>query len=143
MTAIALSQFDGSRQLLKIDLVSGARKLIPAQADSDTAFGMFDAENGQHYLALVATPDGPLLMFKDAQYRPQLGRTRIDITDGLNYSHCRILHDGALVVELAYQIKHGIGLHPYNRDREDIDFYYWLSRHIGDPDLYATYTRLP
>lgn len=143
MTSVALSQFDGTRQLLEIDLASGARQLIDADADSDTAFGLFDAESGQHFLALVATPRGPLLMFKDAQYFPQLGKTSIVITDGLAYSHCRILHDGALVVELAYQRKHGIGLHPYNRTREDIDFYYWLSKNIGNPALYATYTRTP
>jgi hypothetical protein len=143
MTAITLSQFDGTRQLLQIDLVSGEQQIIPAAADRDTAFGMFEAEDNQHFLALLATPDGPLLLFKDCQYRPQLDKTSITITDGPAYSHCCILHDGALVVELAYQSKHGIGLHPYNRDREDIDFYYWLNQHIGSPALYATYTRMP
>lgn len=143
MTSVTLSQFDGTQQLLKIDLASGTRQIIPAAAGSDTAFGMFEAEDNQHFLALLATPDGPLLLFKDCQYRPQLDKTSIAITDDENHSCCRILHDGALVTELAYQRKHGIGLHPYNRDREDIDFFYWLSQHIGSPALYATYTRMP
>ncbi len=142
MTAIALSQFDGTQQL-KIDLSTGDRQIIPVAATGDNAFGMFDAEDGQQLLALLATQDGPLLIFQDAQHRPQLGKTSIAIIDEGDSSHCRILHDGALVMELAYQRKHGIGLHPYNRSREDIDFYYWLSKNIGNPALYATYTRTP
>jgi hypothetical protein len=143
MTSITLSQFYGTQQLLKIDLASGTRQIIPAAAGCDTAFGMFEAEDSQHFLALLAKPDGPLLIFQDGQHGPQLGKTSIAIIDEGDYSHCRILHEGALVMELAYQCKHGIGLNPYNRTREDIDFYYWLSKNIGNPALYATYTRTP
>lgn len=143
---IAVSQFDGTVNLLKMDLSSGTREIIPADAvaEDDVSFGLFEIEKNApepDYLALLATPDGPLLVFKDGQYYPDLEQTRIEITGDGQYSHIRIFDDGDIVFGMFYEDKFGIGLHPYNRTREDIDFYYWLSKKINDPKFYTTYTK--
>lgn len=143
---IAISQFDGTANLLKMDLAAGVGEIIPvnAVAEEDVSFGLFEAEQNRpelDYLALLATPDGPLLVFKDGQYYPDCEQTRIEITGDGKHSHIRILHDGDVVFGMFYEDKFGIGLHPYNRTREDIDFYYWLGKKINDPKFYATYTK--
>ncbi|MYN19495.1 hypothetical protein GTP81_22385 [Rugamonas sp. FT107W] len=143
---VAVSQFDATVNLLKMDLVSGTGEIIPADAvaEGDVSFGLFEVEksaSGLDYLALLATPDGPLLVFKDGRYRPNLERTRIEITGDGKCSAIRIFDGGDVVFGLSYEDKFGIGLHPYNRTREDIDFYYWLSKKINDAKFHATYTR--
>lgn len=143
---IAVSQFDGTVNLLKLNLISGEREIIAADTvnEDHVSFGLFELESEQpklEYLALLATPDGPLLVFDDDVYYPEPGKTTIDITDDGNHSHFKLMDDGELVFGLFYESKFGIGLHPYNRTREDIDFYYWLSKKISDPKFYTTYTK--
>jgi hypothetical protein len=143
---IAISQFDGSVKLMKIDLSTGERKIVPAHEvnEDKVTFGLFEAEADDKLaesIALVGTPDGPLLVFNDTLYHPSAEETTVDIVDQEDYSHFRILHDGEPIFGMFYKPKFGIGLHPYNRNREDIDFYFWLKDKINSPRFYETYTR--
>jgi hypothetical protein len=145
-TTIAISQFDGSVKLLRVCLATGERDLIPANEihEDEIAFGLFDfekSETGLDSVALVATPEGPLFFLKNMQYRPALNKTKIKIDSDGNYFHFQILHEENHIFGLFYKEKSGIGLHPYNRSREDIDFYYWLCKKINMPQFYQTYTR--
>lgn len=142
---IAISQFDGTVKLMKIELSTGKREIVAAkEIDEDKiAFGLFEVEESNNLaesIALVATPDGPLLIFNDTLYRPGV-ETTVDVVDQGDFSHFRILHDGKPVFGMFYKEKFGIGLHPYNRNREDIDFYFWLKNKINEPKFYQTYTR--
>lgn len=72
---IATGQFDGSVNLMKIDLTTGAREIVPMgeTGEEKVAFALFEDEEGIHHsesIALVATPDGPLLIFNGTLYRP-------------------------------------------------------------------------
>jgi hypothetical protein len=143
---ITIGQFDGDAELLKIDLSTGEASLVPAHNfdKSKICFGMYESEkNGSSldYVALIATAEGPLLFLKTLQYRPEIGKTQIKIQDDDEYCSFRVLHAGQPVFGCFYERKFGIGLHPYNRGREDVDFYYWLSKHITDPKLYKVYSR--
>lgn len=143
---IALHQYDGSVELMKIDLSTGASEIGPSKESSEEkiAFGMFELEEGNQppqALALLATPDGPLLIFNGTMYRPNACETRAEITEQGEFSHFRILHLGAPVFELSYKEKFGVGLHPFAQDREDIDFYFWLKNKINEPKFYQAYTR--
>jgi hypothetical protein len=143
---IAISQFDGTVKLMKIELSTGAREIVPAKdiGEEKITFGMFEVEESNHRsesIALVATPQGPLLIFNDTLYRPNAAQTKVDIADDKEISHFRILHQGTPIFGLFYKEKFGIGLHPYNRDREDIDFYFWLKNKINEPKFYKAYTR--
>ncbi|WP_374584547.1 hypothetical protein [Pseudoduganella sp.] len=136
---IALAQFDGTAQLLEIQFATGERQLVAAQqvAPEKIAFGLYDTET----VALVATPGGPLLVLDQAFYRPAIGATVAELLDEGDSSRFRLLHAGKLVFELVYEAKFGTGLHPYNRSREDIDFYFWLKGKVTDPAFYQAYTR--
>ena len=140
---IAINQFDGTVKLLKIELSTGNRHVIPAEGVDKTsiAFGLFEMESESETVALLATPGGPLLFLKDLQYRPEIGKTKIEVTDDGGFSHFQVFHDGGIVFSLFYKEKFGIGLHPYNNNREDIDFYYWLEKNHNDPKFYKVYTK--
>ncbi len=143
---IAISQFDKPVNLLRFDLSTGERKVISfADVDrNDVTFGLFDFEENENDLntvALIATPTGPLLLLKNIQYRPEINKTEIKISNHEKFFHFQIFHEKKHIFGLFYQEKFGIGLHPYNNTREDIDFYYWLCQNINNPLLYKTYTR--
>jgi len=82
-----------------------------------------------------------LLYLDDLRYVPKIHRTKIEIKDDESISSFRILHDAQLIFELFFKAKCGIGLHPYNNTREDIDFYFWLGKNINDPEFYKAYTK--
>lgn len=141
-----INQFDNDVNLLKLNLLTGDAQLISTnKIDEDQiSFGMFEIENHELHIdivALLATPDGPLLFLNGSQYRPEIGKTKISVKDDENLSHLLISHEGHPIFGIFYEKKFGIGLHPYHKNREDIDFYYWLSRKISDPKLYAVYTK--
>jgi hypothetical protein len=143
---VAVHQFDGSVKLLKIDLGTGERQVVPHEAvdEKNVTFGMFEVEKVEPELetvALLATPEGPLLVLKDLQFRPDIQKTRIEIKDDGQFSHFLVLDNGEPVFGLFYEPKFGIGLHPYLHERQDFDFYYWLSKNINNPKLYQSYTR--
>lgn len=92
-------------------------------------------------VVLLATPDGPLLFLNGNQYCPEKGKTKISINDDENLSHLLVSHEGRPIFGLFYEKKFGIGLHPYNKTREDIDFYYWLCTKISNPKFYEVYTK--
>lgn len=143
---IAIRQFDGATELLKVDLSTGGYGIVSAQeiGKEKIAFGLFEREDGSRspvFLALVATPDGPLLISNGIRYQPLIGKTQAVIVDHDGGSQFRLLHEGSPVLEIAYQEKWGIGLHPYANNREDIDFYFWLAGQIDQPKLYQAYTR--
>ena len=143
---VAVSQFDGTTNLLKIELPTGNRELIKASNVDENlvSFGLFEYEmdgSVMQTVALLATPEGPKLYLNDLEYRPQIYKTKIEVKDEDDFSHFRVLHDDRVVFGLFYRKKFGIGLHPYNNTREDIDFYYWLSIKINDTKFYQTYTR--
>ena len=144
--SIAISQFDGAVKLLKIDMVTGNRKVISVNelSENQLCFGMFESEkvgSNLESVALVASPEGPLLLLNDFQYRPQIDKTRITVRDDGEFSHFRVLHEGECIFGLFYREKFGVGLHPYNNSREDVDLYYWLSKNINNPKLYEIYTK--
>ncbi|WP_157174278.1 hypothetical protein [Herbaspirillum sp. GW103] len=143
---IALAQFDSSVRLLLIDLAGLERQLIPA-ATIDTkkiCFGFYEMESESPALntvALFATPEGPVMLLNDRLYPLSLGKTKIKISDDGKHTHFRVLHENQHIFGMFMEPKFGIGLHPYSNEREDIDFYYWLSTKVGNPDFYSTYTR--
>lgn len=141
-----ISQFDGEVNLLKLNLHMGSGQLISTdKVDEDQiSFGMFEIENHETHVDLVAllgTPDGPLLFLNGNQYRPEIGKTTISIKDDENLSRFVISHEGLPIFRMFYEKKFGTALHPYNINREDFDFYYWLYKKILEPELYAVYTR--
>jgi len=141
-----ISRFDNDTSLLKLDLSTGAGQLISADDinEDQISFGMFEIEKRQPHsdiVALVATATGPLLFLNEMQYALAMGKTKISIKDDEIFSHFSISHDGRPVFGLFYEKKFGIGLHPYNKSREDIDFYYWLYKNIMNPNLYTIYTK--
>jgi hypothetical protein len=143
---VAVEQFDGSVELLKIDLATGERQIVAHDEldEKDVAFGMFEVEKIEpevESVALLATPEGPLLILNDLQYRPDIQNTRIEVKDDGKFSHFLVLDDGEPVFGLFYEKKFGIGINPYLNEREDIDFYYWLSKNINNPKLYQVYTK--
>jgi hypothetical protein len=143
---VAVRQFDGSVELLKIDIMSGEREIIPFSAveKNRVAFGFFEIEKNEAELdtvALVATPDGPLFFLKDLKYFPEIKKTKIKINQDGDFFHFQILHEGHHVFGLFYEEKFGIGLHPFIHTREDFDFYYWLRTIIDNPEFYQKYTR--
>lgn len=143
---VAVSQFDGTVKLLTIDLSTGERQVISADVvnEDDITFGLFEVEQSEAELnsvALLATPEGPLLFLKDIRYQPDIKKTKIKIEDNGDFLHFQILHEENHVFGLFYEEKFGIGLHPYNTSREDIDFYYWLCKKINMPQFYQTYTK--
>lgn len=144
--SVLLSQFDGEVKYLKIKLSTGDAQIIPAsEIDKDkVTFGMFECEesaSGLNCVALLATPQGPLMLLNDTRLYPDADKTKIKIKDDEDLSHFLVLHEGEQIFGLFYEKKFGIGLHPYNNTREDIDFYYWLSKNIGNPKLYKIYTK--
>lgn len=143
---VALRQFDGGVKLLKIELWRGMRELVSIDevAKHKITFGTFECEQTGPVLqsvALIATPAGPLLYLDDLRYVPKIHRTKIEIKDDESISSFRILHDAQLIFELFFKAKCGIGLHPYNNTRKDIDFYFWLGKNINDPEFYKAYTK--
>lgn len=131
---------------MKIDLSTLAREIVPAQemGEEKIAFGMFETEESNDptaFLALLATPDGPLLILNDTLYRPNAKETTVEIANQGEFSHFRILHQGTPIFTMTYREKFGIGLHPFVQGREDIDFYLWLKNKINEPNLYRAYTR--
>jgi hypothetical protein len=145
-TTVVVGQFDGSVKLLRIDLSTAEREVISADEvdENEIAFGLFEVEKSEtdlNSVALLATPDGPLLLLKERQYRPDISKTKIKIkTDG-QFPHFQIFHEQNPIFGLFYGEKSGIGLHPYNNTREDIDFYYWLCKKISTPQFYQAYTK--
>jgi len=143
---VAISQFDGTSKVLKIDVGSGVGEIFSSDEipEDDISFGLFDiyeVNEKSNFIALLATGDGPLLFFNEIKYRPELGKTKVSIKDDNQTSHFLILHEGSPVFGLFYERKFGIGLHPYNRERDDIDFYYWLKTKVINPKFYEVYTK--
>jgi hypothetical protein len=143
---VVLRQFDGDVKLLKIELSSGIRELVNIDevARNKITFGTFESERNSPILesvALIATPEGPLLYLNDLKYVPEINRTKVEVEDDGKISSFRILHEDKFIFGLFFEEKFGIGLHPYNNAREDIDFYFWLSKNIDDPGFYKAYTR--
>ena len=141
-----ISQFDNDVNLLKLNLSTGSGQLILSENinEDQISFGMFEIENHELHIdliALLATPDGPLLFLNGNQYRPEIGKTKISIKNEENLSHFLISHEGRPIFGISYEKKFGIGLYPYNKSREDIDFYYWLCKNISNSKLYAVYTK--
>jgi len=143
---IAIRQFDGCTKLLKVDLSTGRHEIVlPDEVDKEKiTFGLFEIEEGNHspeFVALVATPDGPLLISTGLLYRPLIAKTQAVIVDQDRRSQFRLLHEGTPVIDFSYDEKWGIGLHPFANSRNDIDFYFWLAGHIDKPNFYQAYTR--
>jgi hypothetical protein len=143
---VAVHQFDGNVRLLKMDLASGEREIVPRGEVDETqlTFGMFEAEKYEAErmsVALLATPEGPLLILNKLQFRPDVRNTRIEVNDGGQFPHFLVFDEGEPVFDLFYEHKFGIGLHPYLHERADVDFYYWLSKNINNPELYQAYTK--
>lgn len=83
---VAINRFDNDANLLRLDLSTGAGKLMPRDGidEDQISFGMFEVENHAAHadiIALLATPDGPLLFLNGNQYRPETGKTKISIKD--------------------------------------------------------------
>lgn len=143
---VAVRQFDGTVELLKINFATGEREIIPFNdiEKNKIAFGFFEIEKDKselHTAALIATPEGPLFFLKDLKYFPKMGKTKIKINPNGDFFHFQIFHDGQHVFGMFYEEKFGIGLHPFINSREDCDFYYWLSTIIDNPEFYQKYTR--
>lgn len=143
---VALSQFDGTSRVLKIDVGTGVGEIFSSDTvpEDNISFGLFDTyeiNEESKFVALLATDDGPLLFFNEIKYRPELGKTTISIKDDDKTSHFLVLHKGSPIFGLFYESKYGIGLHPYNRERDDIDFYYWLKTKVANPKFYEVYTK--
>lgn len=146
MNHIALAQFDSSARLLLIDLVALERRLVSEASVNPRriCFGFFEVESEAPALttvALFATPKGPVLLLNDLLYPMSLGKTKIRLSDIEKKTHFRLLHEDQHVFEMWIEPKFGIGLHPYNNEREDIDFYFWLSKQVDNPAFYSTYTK--
>ena len=144
--SVAVRQFDGTVELLKIDFITGEREIIPFDSiEKDRiAFGFFEVEKKEtepETVALMATPEGPLFFLKDVKYFPKIGKTKIKIKSDENFFHFQILHEGNHIFGMFYEEKFGIGLHPFISTREDCDFYYWISTIIDNPEFYEKYTR--
>ena len=144
--SVVINQFDGTTKLLRVDIKTGRREIVSADkfANDKFSFGLFEVEReGENIesVALLATPDGPLLFLNEMQYRPEINKTKIKLRDDGKFSNFRILHEENFIFGLFYEQKFGIGLHPYNNNREDIDFYYWLSKNINNPKFYEIYTK--
>jgi len=143
---IAVRQFDGSAKLLKVDLSSGAYELLSSEGvgEEEITFGLFEIEENNlspKFIAVIATPEGPKLISDGMLYRPDIASTTAVIIDDSTKSIFRILHEGSPIFEMPYSEKWGIGLHPFARNREDVDLYFWLKGHIDSPDFYLAYTR--
>ncbi len=143
---VALGQFDGTVKLLRLNLANGERAIISSDGveSSKIARGMYDAEGEgaeMETVAMVATPEGPLLMLQDRPYRPSVDDTKIVVQDDGQLCHFTVFDQDEPIFGLFYEPKFGIGLHPYANEREDIDFYYWLSKNINDPHLHQVYTQ--
>lgn len=144
--SVLLSQFDGQVEFLKIKFSTGDAQIISAsEIDKDkVSFGMFEYEenaSGLNCVALLATPQGPLMFLNHMRLYPKADKTTVEIKDDENLSHILVLHETRPIFGLFYESKFGIGLHPYNSARRDIDFYYWLSENIGDPKMYEIYSK--
>lgn len=143
---IAVYRYNNSVEVLKICLATGNFEIIAADGvdKSKVAVGFFEIEKNQSEqdcVALIATPDGPLLIMNSTQYVPKIVETKIEVIDGEKFSHLLISDDGKNIFGLFYEEKAGVGSHPYNESREDVDFYYWLSKNIGNPKLYQHYKK--
>jgi len=143
---IFLNRYNNSRDILKISLETSGSKIVSANEvdNKKISTGFFEAEkrnDGIDIIALVATSAGPLLIFNSLQYFFELGRTKIDVGGSEKLSHFIVSHDSELIFELLYEEKVGVGSHPYNQGREDVDFYYWLSKNAGNPKLYDGYSK--
>lgn len=143
---VAISQFDGTSKILKIEITTGKGAVVSASEipEEKISFGLFDIYGDNEevdFVSLLATPDGPMLFFKEIQYRPEFGKTKIDLKDEGGISHFLVSHEGVPVFGLFYNDKFGIGLHPYNRERADVDFYYWLFEKVRNPNFYKVYSK--
>lgn len=144
--SVLVSQFNGDVKLLKINLSTLDAKIIPVDDINrdKVSFGMFEYQEGAlgiEYVALLATPQGPLMFLNQLQFYPEIDKTRIKVEDSEQFSKFLLLQEYTPIFSFFYEKKFGIGLHPYSLTRDDIDFYYWLSRNIGNPKLYKTYTK--
>lgn len=142
----AVYRYNNSVEVLKVSLATGNFEIIAADGvdKSKVSVGFFEIEknqSGQDCVALIATPDGPLLIMNSTQYVPKIDETKIKVIDGEKFSHLLISDDGKNIFGLFYEEKAGVGSHPYNESREDVDFYYWLSKNIGNPKLYQHYKK--
>ena len=79
----AIGLYDSAVGLLKINMTTDVGELVPSQDvnNSNIAFGTAEIERNGNFVALLATPEGPLLCFKGFQYRPELDKTAFDLKD--------------------------------------------------------------
>lgn len=143
---VVISQFDGDVNFLRLNLSEGSAEVVSSDkiGKDNVSFGMFEFERGESrndYVALIATPEGPLMFLNGLRYSPHIDQTDVKISDDGEFSHFLVLHDQAPIFGLFYKKKFGIGLHPYLHSREDFDFYYWLSKNIKNPKLYESYKK--
>lgn len=142
----AVYRYNNPVEVLKINLATSNFEIIAADGvdKSTVAVGFFEIEknqDGQDLVAITAAPDGPLLIVNSIQYAPKIGQTKIEITDDEKYSHALISDEAKNIFGLFYEVKAGVGSHPYNESREDVDFYFWLSKNIGNPKFYEYYKK--
>lgn len=144
--SVAISQFDGTGKVLKLEVATGRGEIVGSGEipEEEISFGLFDTYGNnevEDFTSLLATPEGPIIFFKNFQYRPEFGKTNICLRDGGGISHFLLLHEGIPIFRLFYKSKFGVGLHPYNKERNDIDFYCWLGMKVGDSNFYETYSK--
>lgn len=143
---IGVYRYNNSVEVLKISLATCNFDIISAnEVDrSKVSVGFFENEKNQNNtgcVALVSTPHGPLLILDSTRYAPKIATTKIEIIDGEIFSRLLIADKGENIFSLFYKGKTGFGSHPYNEFREDVDFFYWLSKNIGNPKLYEYYEK--
>jgi hypothetical protein len=143
---IFLKNYNNSVDALKFFLGTNDSVIVPASEVESAKFstGFFEIEKRggvTDITALVATPEGPLLILNAIQHFPKLGKTKIEVRDDEKSHHFLVFDDEKFLFGIFYEEKAGVGSNPYDENREDVDFYYWLSKNMENPKLYDFYRR--
>lgn len=83
------------------------------------AEGFFESEGREKITsitALMAKPNGPLLILNFARYYPKLEKTKIEVDDCGKLSQFLVFDGGEILFQLFYEEKVGIGSNPYDQN---------------------------
>jgi hypothetical protein len=141
-----LRRYSNSVDLLQISTNANDMKIVSAEGveKNRIAEGFFESEGREKITsitALMATPNGPLLILNFARYYPKLEKTKIEVDDCGKLSQFLVFDGGEILFQLFYEEKVGIGSNPYDQNRDDVDFYCWLSKNAKNPKFYDYYCK--